>query len=217
MVEWTPHRGWNFDLKVGTGTAGVVLIHEIFGFDDYIDSVATKIQEAGFSAAAVDLYRGTRVRTIEDAQRIKKTVRPETVLDAIAAGQELLAQKMPKGSRIGSMGFGMGGGFALLGACDLPLDFCIDYYGQIDSPEDLRGLRGPLLLLLASEDDRVTPWAFEKLVPAARREEKRLLIHLYPNTQHAFHRPDWDGHDPKAAKDAWFRTVSFLSEFSPPR
>ena len=107
----------------------------------------------------------------------------------------------------------MGGSVALLGACNLGFQFCVDYYGLIENAEMVAGLKGPLVLMLASEDERVTPWAFERLLPAATRDKKRVDVHLYPNARHAFHRPNWEGHDAEAAKDAWEKTLLFLSQF----
>jgi len=42
--------------------------------------------------------------------------------------------------------------------------------------------------------------------------EKRVEVHLYPNTLHAFHRPNWPGHNEQAARDAWKRVLDFLAE-----
>ena len=50
--------GWEFWLHQSSSRVGLVLIHEIFGHDEYIESVASKLAEEGFSVVAVDLYRG---------------------------------------------------------------------------------------------------------------------------------------------------------------
>ena len=66
--------------------------------------------------------------------------------------------------------------------------------------------------MLGTEDKRVTPWAVQALMPAMVRHRKRVDVHLYPHAGHAFHRPDWSGHDAIAAKDAWTKTKMFLRE-----
>lgn len=109
------------------------------------------------------------------------------------------------------MGFCMGGGFALQAACDLSLDFCVDYYGAMEREDDVGKLQGPVLVILGSDDERVTPWAFQHFLPAAMKYKKRAEIQLYPNAKHAFHRPGWEGHNPQAAADAWSKTIRFLS------
>jgi len=204
---------WDFLLYSGTANVGVILVHEIYGLDDYADSVARRLSEEGYWAAAVDLFRGKRPSSVEEGLKIRSELKEKEVLDALQSGLALLKGKMHADARIGSMGFCMGGGFALLGACNLDFAFCIDYYGMIENAEQVKGARGPIELMLGSEDERVTPWAFQYLLPAATKHKKRIDVHLYPNARHAFHRPNWEGHNADAARDAWQKTLLFLSQF----
>jgi carboxymethylenebutenolidase len=203
----------DFLLHSGTSNVGVVLVHEIFGVDQYIDSVARKFSEEGYWAAAVDLYRGGHASSLEEGFKLRSALEENDVLDALKSGLELLLGKMSGNAKIGSMGFCMGGGLALLGACNLDYAFCVDYYGLIEDADQVKGVKGPIQLMLASEDERVTPWAFQRLLPAATKHRKRVDVHLYPNARHAFHRPNWEGHNPEAAKDAWGKTLLFISQF----
>jgi carboxymethylenebutenolidase len=98
-----------------------------------------------------------------------------------------LKGQIADGAKVGSMGFCMGGGFVLLGACNLDFDFCIDYYGLVEDADQVGGVRGPIQLILASEGERITPWLYQKLLPAATKYKKRVDVHLYPHVQHAFH------------------------------
>jgi carboxymethylenebutenolidase len=205
--------GWASWLHHGTSKVAVVLVHEIFGHDEYIETVAADLAKEGFWAAAIDLYRGKHASTLEEGFKLRSSLTPEDATSAVQAASKILAVRIGKGAKVGSMGFCMGGGFALLGACRLPLAFCVDYYGMIENVDEVRDVTGPIQLYLASEDARITPWAYQQFLPAATKYKKRVDLQLYPNTQHAFHRPNWDGHDPKAAEDAWSRTVRFLSEF----
>jgi carboxymethylenebutenolidase len=197
------------------GPVGVVVVHEVFGRDEYAESVADALATAGIAAATVDLYDGRRAKTLEEALALRGSLVEEAVLTKLdGARSALLALPRPP-VRVGLLGFCMGGGFALLGACHRPFSFAVDYYGRIDRAEDVAGLSGPLLVILASEDERVTPWAFSELMPAVRGAKKRLTVELYPGVRHAFHRPGWEGHDAAAAADAWGRTVRFLREQRP--
>jgi carboxymethylenebutenolidase len=204
---------WDFRLHAGTSKVGVVLVHEIFGFDEYVDSVAEQLSQEGYWAAAVDLFRGKYASSLEEGFKLRAALKETDLLDALRSGLDLLRGKIGEGARVGSMGFCMGGSVALLGACSLDFQFCVDYYGLIEDAEKVAGLKGPLVLMLASEDERVTPWAFEHLLPAATKHKKRVDVHLYPNARHAFHRPNWEGHNAEAAKDAWEKTLLFLSQF----
>ncbi|MGP8078162.1 MAG: dienelactone hydrolase family protein [Thermoplasmata archaeon] len=203
------------DLYAAEGPVGVVVIHEVFGRDEYVGSVGRALATAGFAAATVDLYHGRHAGTLDEALALRGALDEGTVLSQLdAAGAALRSMPRPP-TRVGLLGFCMGGGFALLGACRRPFDFAVDYYGRIDRAEEIDGAVGPVLLLLASEDERVTPWAFSELLPAARKSKKRVTVELYPGVRHAFHRPGWEGHDPSAARDAWSRTLGFLREQQP--
>ena len=204
---------WEFELHPGSSNVGVILVHEIFGLDEYAVSVAGKLSEEGYWAAAVDLFRGKHASSLEEGFKFRSALKENEILDALRSGLDLLRGKIGGKAKVGSMGFCMGGGIALLGACNLELGFCVDYYGLIENTDQLRGLKGPLTLMLASEDERVTPWAFQSLLPAAVKYKKRVDVHLYPNARHAFHRPNWEGHNEEAAKDAWEKTLLFLSKF----
>ncbi|MGA2971157.1 MAG: dienelactone hydrolase family protein [Candidatus Bathyarchaeia archaeon] len=204
---------WDYRLHTGSSNVGVVLVHEIFGFDDYMDSVAARLSKTGTWVAAVDLYHGKYAANLEEGFKLRSALKEQEVLDALGSGLQLLGGKVGGKAKVGSMGFCMGGGLALLGACNLNMAFCVNYYGMIENVEQVNGIRGPIQLILASEDERVTPWAYQQFLPAATKYKKRVDVHLYPNAQHAFHRPNWEGHNAEAAKDAWEKTVSFLSQF----
>ena len=209
----TSNGGWDFFVAQGKGRVGLVLIHEIFGYNDYIETVARDLASAGFTTAAIDLFRGKKATTIEEGFRLRTGVTKEKLAEGVSKGVELI--RRDSGARkVGTMGFCMGGGFALQAACDLGLAFCVDYYGMMESEQDASKLAGPVLMILASEDERVTPWAFQKFLPAAVKYKKRVEVQLYPNARHAFHRPGWEGHNPEATKDAWDKTTRFLSQIA---
>ena len=112
-----------------------------------------------------------------------------SVLEKLEEGRVAVARRLIPHARVGTLGFCMGGGFALLAACRRRFGFAVDYYGRIEHAEDVGGLDGPVLCLLASEDERITPWAFSELLPAAMRMKKRVSVELYPGVRHGFHRP----------------------------
>jgi len=206
-------NGWNYFLAKGSKSVGLIVIHEIFGYNKYVESVASQLASSGFTAGAIDLFRGKKATSLDEGMKLRASVTNELLDDGVSRGMELM-RKEAGAKKVGTLGFCMGGGFALQAASDLGLDFCVDYYGSIPNEGDISGLKGPVLLILGSDDDRVTPWAFEKLFPAAKAHKKRIEVQLYPNAKHAFHRPGWDGHNPEAARDAWDKTLRFLSQFT---
>jgi carboxymethylenebutenolidase len=194
------------------GALGVVVVHEVFGRDAYVTSVARSLGAAGFPAATVDLYGGRYPASLDEAMRLGETLTPDDVLTKIEDARAAVQRRLVRHACVGTLGFGVGGGYALLAACHRRFDFAVDFYGRIDRADDVQGLEGPALLLLASEDERVTPWALSELLPAARVARKRISVELYPNVRHAFHRPGGEGYNEEAARHAWKRTLAFLVE-----
>jgi carboxymethylenebutenolidase len=194
------------------GSVGVVVVHEVFGRDDYVRSVGQALAAAGFPAAVVDLYDGAYGQSLDEAQALRAKLTDMGVLENLEEGRDAVARRLIPHARVGTLGFCMGGGFALLAACRRRFDFAVDYYGRIERAEDLGGMDGPLLCVLASEDERITPWAFAELLPAAMRMKKRVSVELYPGVRHGFHRPGRELYDAAAAQDAWRKTLAFLEQ-----
>ncbi len=196
----------------GTLPIGVVLVHEIFGITDYTHSVARQLSEKGYHVVAVDLFGGKTISSLNQGLQMASTLERKDVLLNLKNGRDHLHSEIGPDALIGSMGFCMGGGYALLGACNLDFDFCVDYYGMIQNADEVERLSGPVQLILGADDPRVPPWAYANLLPAMTKYQKRIDVHLYPHAQHAFHRPGWEGHNTEAAEDAWEKTIRFLNK-----
>jgi carboxymethylenebutenolidase len=205
------------ELSGSGGTIGVVVIHDIYGRGPYMHAVAEALGSVGVATATVDLFGGKGPTSRDEGIALAGTLTEPGVLDALEEARVALASQLTGPARVGVLGFCMGGGYALLGACHRPFDFAVDYYGRIERVEEVAGLRGPLLVILGSEDERITPWALTELLPAANRAKKRVSVELFPGVRHAFHRPGWEGHDPAAAAEAWRRTLAFLAELRGPK
>ena len=205
------------ELSGSGSTIGVVLVHDIYGRGSYMRSVAEALGSAGVATAAVDLFGGTVPTNLEEGMRLRDNITEAGALEVLEEARVALAARLTGPKRVGTLGFCMGGGFALLGACHRPFDFAVDFYGRIERADDVAGLRGPVLILLGSEDERITPWALAELLPAANRAKKRVSVELFPGVRHAFHRPGWEGHDPAAAAEAWRTTLLFLAELKEPK
>lgn len=213
---------WPVHVRRGSTDVGVVLAHDITGLDATNLSFADRLAAAGFWVAAVDLFRGQVAKTLQEGFALRQKLAPDDMRAAMRAGLDRLRAENPRAT-VGCMGFCMGGGAALEGACAAPFAFCVDWYGMVPDADAVRGLQGPLLLILASEDDRINPWAYSQLLPKMDEHRKRVEVQLYPAVVHPFHRPDWEtspfpgggkSYDKAAAEDAWARAIRFMRENS---
>ncbi len=199
------------------GSVGVVVIHGILGRDDYVRSVGRDLATAGVPSAVVDLYSGQYAPSVEKGLALRATLTDHDVLEKLDAARVAVARRLVPRARVGTLGFSIGGGYALLGACKRRFDFAVDFYGRIEHADDVQGLQGPVLCVLASEDEPINSWVFAELLPEAMKARKRVTAELYPGVRHGFHRPGRELYDEAAATDAWRRTLAFLEELRPTR
>jgi dienelactone hydrolase len=66
---------WDFGLHRGTSNIGVVLVYEIYGLDEYIDSVAVGLSEEGYWAAAIDLFSGKHASNLEEGFKFRSALK----------------------------------------------------------------------------------------------------------------------------------------------
>jgi carboxymethylenebutenolidase len=206
--------GWDYEVFGGDSNVGVVLVHEIYGLDDYVRDVARELSGKGFTVAAVDLYHGRYDSNLEKSFALRNSVTRPVLLDCMGRGLELLKREIKSDKVVvGSMGFCMGGGFALYSSCHLGFGFTVVYYGAVEEAEELKGIGGPILLIEGLDSERDMTWVRDMFVPSIIKYKKRTDMHFYPNAGHAFHRPGTGRHNPEATKDAWVKTVEFISQF----
>lgn len=196
----------------GTFPIGLAMVHDITGLDEANLSLAKRLNHEGFWVAPVDLFDGKTATGLEDGMKLRANLTKAHMAAGMRAAHDRLRAAMGKDARIGAIGFCMGGGAALQGACGTPFAFCIDYYGRIEQADDVKGLTGAVLFIAASEDDRLNPWLYGELLPKLDEHRKRVRVELYPGVGHAFHREGWPPYNEAAAKDAWARAVAFARE-----
>src|SRR5450759_207304 len=92
----------------------LVVIHEWWGLNDWVKEQASKLADQGYVSLAVDLYRGKVATTPDEAHEIMRGVPEDRAKrDLHAAVEFLKSQPNVRKDRIGSIGWCMGGGYAL--------------------------------------------------------------------------------------------------------
>jgi carboxymethylenebutenolidase len=200
----------------------MVLTFEATGLHREMKRLADEVAQAGYVVIAPDLFaRGNAflclVRLIKDLMAGKG----RGVDDLLAARAWLAAQPFVESERIATMGFCMGGGYALLLAKTGLFKAAADFYGQV--PETLDGA----CPIVASYGDRDAP--LMPSVPKLEAELSRLAIpsdvKVYPGVGHGFmneqpnkvfafllkNLPGRVAYDAGAADDAMKRMLAFLA------
>lgn len=191
---------------------GVLLIHEWWGLNDQIKSMAREFAQQGFVALAVDLYGGEVAQDREKARSLMQSVKQDQAVATMQAWTEWLRNHEATTDQIGVVGWCFGGGWALRTAVNAPVDAAVVYYGNVDvATEQLEKIQGPVLGHFATEDQHIN----EEMVSGfkGRMEEAGKPLELYwYEADHAFANPTGARYDAGAAAQSWTRTLAFLME-----
>ncbi|MDH3212240.1 MAG: dienelactone hydrolase family protein [Myxococcales bacterium] len=193
---------------------GVVVVHEGAGLVDFAKDVCDRLAREGFVALAPDLYRGRRAADPAAARRLVESLDIACAAgDLDASVTALLNSDAVEGSRVGVVGFCMGGHLALLaGTRNRRIGAVVDFYGVDPGVSlDLSGLAAPVLGIFAEDDAYVPPAAVKRLQSDLEAAGTRAVFRVEPGVGHAFmndSRPDvYDG---IAAAAGWDAMLAFL-------
>ena len=193
---------------------GIVVIHEWWGLNDNIRSMADQLAGQGYAALAVDLYEGGVASDPAEARELMgaSMKRPQALNDNLAQAIAYLRGELGA-SAVGTIGWCFGGGWSLNAALENPVsvDAAVIYYGRLVTDRDrLAALGAPILGLFGSEDRGIPVSTVREFEAALDALEKPAEIQVYEGANHAFANPSGTRYDAKAAEDAWARTTAFF-------
>lgn len=191
---------------------GVLVIQEWWGLVGHIREVADRFAAEGFTALAPDLFHGESTTSPDEAGKLFMALEIGRAEQDLRSAADYLGT-VASGSRVGVVGFCMGGQLALFAASKSErIGACVDFYGVHPNVRpDYPAIRCPVLGLFAENDGFVPPAAVAKLGDDLSGAGVAHELHTYPGTDHAFfndERPEV--YDAEAAADAWNRTVGHL-------
>jgi len=194
----------------------VLLIHEWWGLDDRMRTMADRLAGEGFIVLAVDLYSGKVASTPNDARTLMLEVveNPAHATENIAKALDWIFTTTGA-TDVATVGYGFGGGWALNAALNWPekLDAVVVLYGQVSTDEQSLGnLNMPLLGLFGAEDSAVPVETVEEFKRALQRLRKDFDIEIYPGVKGGFASPGNRNFNPATAAESWLRVTTFLHE-----
>ncbi len=208
----------------GIGDPGIVVIQEWWGVNDQIRGVARRLAEAGYRALVPDLYRGKMCVDAKEAEHLMNGLDfgDAASQDIRGAAAYLKATK----SKVGIIGFCMGGALTLLSASQVPeANAAVTWYGfpPLDCI-DAAQIKIPIQGHFSMHDAFFPIKQVELLEQKLRSAHVRFEFFKY-DAQHAFGNETLENpaipakHDPSAAALAWERSLNFykrhLVEYPP--
>lgn len=202
--------------------AAVVVIMHAGGVDTFVNAMLSRLVDAGYFAAAPDLYHRLDSRQGSGMDRLKQLRDPQVELDVNATVEFLRGHPLADSARLGIIGFCMGGRVSYLMAARNPhFRACVAYYGgnimvpggECPSPFSLSSdLHCPLLFHFGADDTNPSPEDMRTLDTELNRLGKYHEFHTYPGAGHAFlNFVNPERYREAATQVSWPRTLNFLA------
>jgi carboxymethylenebutenolidase len=192
--------------------APVLLLHTWWGLNQAMRDLADRLAGDGFTVMAPDLFDGTVLTTVEDADAFTTAIEqgdggpgglnPDRIMARVGATlDQLLARPEVRGDRAGIVALSFGGWYGSQVAAERSdVSAFVSIYSDV-----YEGPGGaPYLGHFAEDDAFVDAPAADKPLPDGS------AAHVYPGMKHWFTEPDRPEYDEKAAELVYARTVEFL-------
>lgn len=206
---------------------GVLVFMEAYGITRHIRGVCKRLAEAGFAALAPDFFHGELINYTDINAVMAKiqTLRDEQLIQEAGASLDwLAAQNSVNKTRLGVIGFCMGGRLAFLANCRFSgrLSAAVGYYGGGIAPQgpdrfgrtppigEAHKMQAPILLGYGADDQGIPPTEHARIVETLSAAKKRYTLAVYPGAGHAFLCEERANYAPQAAEHAWREMIAFL-------
>ena len=197
----------------------VVVAQHAGGVDTFIRTMTDRLAEAGYVAAAPDLYHRLGP---DDSRTPRDLIDAEMIADVQATIAFLQNHNAVNSEALGITGFCMGGRVAYLMAAALPQFKAAEaYYGGNTmvalgeggaSPfERTSEINCPLLFHFGEEDANPSPEDMQKIGTELTRHNKAHEFYTYPGAGHAFMDFTGERYHEVASVAAWPRTLEFFA------
>ncbi|MFB3785181.1 MAG: dienelactone hydrolase family protein [bacterium] len=194
----------------------ILLIHEWWGLNDWMKGNADRFAQQGYTALAVDLYRGAVAQDRDVAHELSRGL-PEDRAARDLQGAFAYLQSRPdvRKDKIGVSGWCMGGGYALQAALKISgLKACVICYGRLVlDANTLKPIPCPLLGIFGGQDRGIPPEMVHQFEAACKTAGKEVTAHIYEKSGHAFMNPNnASGYNAGDARDAWAQIDAFFEQ-----
>jgi carboxymethylenebutenolidase len=197
--------------------AGVIVIQEWWGLVDHIKDLADRFAAEGFVALAPDFFHGASTDEPDEAQRLLMGLAMDRAAkDIQGAAQYLAGRREVAGTRVGVVGFCMGGSLALWsGALADEVKVAVGFYPAIPwekmSPTWGSYANKSAMIHASEEDGTSKADGIQAAVKGIQEAGGDVEVYDYPGSSHAFfndQRPEV--HNKEASEQAWRRTLDLL-------
>jgi carboxymethylenebutenolidase len=194
----------------------IVVIHEWWGLVPWVEEQASMLADQGYVALAIDLYRGKKTTSPDEAHELMRGVpQDRSVRDLLAASNYLRSQKNVAADRVGAIGWCMGGGYAFqLAVNDPKLRAVVINYGAMsEDPATLGKIHAAVLGIFGGQDRGIPAENVKKAFAELDKQNKVGQVRIFDDAGHAFENPNnKQGYNEADANEARTMTLNFLEQ-----
>ncbi len=203
--------------------AGIVLIQEVLGVNKNMRQTADDFAKAGYLVLVPDLYWRLEPNVQLDPEdkddwakafELLKAFDLDSGVEDLKASLSFLRQYPSNTSKVGSLGFCLGGKLAYFMATRTDADANVSYYGvEIDKNlAEATKIQKPLILHMAGNDEYVSPSAQATIQQGLKDNPLVTIYYRYEGVSHGFSRVGSSAYRKEAAELASDRTLAFLKQ-----
>ena len=198
-----------FSVKANDPIGNIVVIQEIFGITDHIQSVCQQFASNGYNAVAPAIYDRFEKNITLDYSQIEEGVGYKMKLEDDYAMSDINAAQTYLGSKTAVVGYCYGGMLTHIAASKLAFDCAVSYYGGMiaDNYLDLK-IQIPIMYHFG-ENDHAIPM---EAVDSIKDTYKDALVHIYGEAGHGFNCEMRADYHEDSAKLALERTLQFIGD-----
>lgn len=210
----------------GRNLATILVVQEIFGVHEHIKDVCRRFAKLGYLAVAPEMFfRQGDVSQLKDNKeifaKVVNFVPDAQVMSDLDAAVAWAAKNGADGKRLGITGFCWGGRITwLYAAHNRNVKAGVAWYGRLvgqasemtpKHPIDVVDqINAPVLGLYGGADAGIPNDTVDRMNAALKEKNKPSMIHLYPDTPHAFHADYRPSFRKEQAEDGWKRATEWF-------
>jgi carboxymethylenebutenolidase len=215
-------------LTAGKNLATILVVQEIFGVHEHIKDVCRRFARLGYLAIAPEMFfrQGDVSKLADNKEIFAKVVNfvPDAqVMSDLDAAVAWAGKNGADGKRLGITGFCWGGRITwLYTAHNKNVKAGVAWYGRLVGQstemtpkhpiELVDQINAPVLGLYGGADAGIPNDTVDKMNAALKEKGKPSMIHLYPDTPHAFHADYRPSFRKEQAEDGWKRATEWFKK-----
>jgi carboxymethylenebutenolidase len=227
----TPDGPMNAYLVVpdaGPSAPGVVVIQEAFGVNHHIRDVCQRFAREGYVALAPEIFHRTGAG-LNFAYNDFMAARPHMAAltnDGLASDIHIALNELRQhSSRVGVVGFCVGGLSTFIAACRTKPDASVSFYGgglvhvrpgfKLRPPlDEADSISAPILCFFGEKDAGISQADVDTVRAKLDTLSVAHEVVTYPNAGHGFFCDERAGaYEPASAADAWRRTLEWFERW----